>query len=80
MSFNAEIIAVVLVAGLLCGFLNAVASSGSAVSLPVLLTIGLHATVANATNRIPVLVGSLAATVGLARSGTIPWRPALIVA
>jgi uncharacterized membrane protein YfcA len=80
MAFNAEIVVVVIAAGLFCGFLNAVASSGSAVSLPVLLTIGLHATVANATNRIPVLVGSLAATVGLARSGAIPWRPALIAA
>ena len=28
-------------AGLACGFLNTVASSGSAVSLPILMTIGL---------------------------------------
>jgi uncharacterized membrane protein YfcA len=80
MSFNPEIIAAVVLAGVFCGFLNTVASSGSAVSLPVLMSVGLHAAAANATNRVPVLVGALAATVGLARSGTIPWRRALIVA
>ncbi|WP_250502366.1 hypothetical protein [Caballeronia sp. AZ7_KS35] len=72
MSFTPEIIVVVVVAGLLCGFLNTVASSGSAVSLPILMSVGLHAAAANATNRIPVLVGAIAATVGLARNGAIP--------
>ncbi|MDR5820250.1 MULTISPECIES: sulfite exporter TauE/SafE family protein [unclassified Caballeronia] len=80
MTLSVEIIAMVLVAGLLCGFLNTVASSGSAVSLPILMSIGLHAATANATNRIPVLVGALAATVGIARKGVIPWRRALKVA
>ncbi|SAK99722.1 hypothetical protein AWB77_06007 [Caballeronia fortuita] len=80
MSFTPEIIVVVVVAGLLCGFLNTVASSGSAVSLPILMSVGLHAATANATNRIPVLVGAIAATVGLARNGAIPWRRALTAA
>jgi uncharacterized protein len=64
---------VAVIAGLCCGFLNTVASSGSAVSLPVLMWIGLHAVDANATNRIPVLIGSLTATINLARGGKIPW-------
>jgi uncharacterized protein len=68
---------VAVLAGLSCGFLNTVASSGSAVSLPVLMWIGLHAVDANATNRIPVLIGSLTATIGLARNGKIPWGTAL---
>ncbi len=80
MSFNPEITAVVVVAGLFCGFLNTVASSGSAVSLPILLWVGLHAVDANATNRVPVLVGAIAATAGLARNGAIPWRRALLAA
>jgi hypothetical protein len=58
MTFNPEIAAIVIVAGLLCGFLNTVASSGSAVSLPILLWVGLHAVDANATNRVPVLIPS----------------------
>lgn len=80
MALTPEIIVIIIAAGLVCGFLNAVASSGSAVSLPVLMSIGLHAVTANATNRVPVLVGAIAATVGLARHGALPWRRALIAA
>jgi uncharacterized membrane protein YfcA len=80
MSFSPEIAAVVVVAGLLCGFLNTVASSGSAVSLPILLWIGLPAVDANATNRVPVLIGAIAATIGLARNGVVPWPRALLAA
>lgn len=80
MALHPEIIVIVVIAGLFCGFLNAAASSGSAVSLPILMSVGLHAVAANATNRVPVLVGALAATIGLARKGAIPWRRALIIA
>src|ERR1700677_4877112 len=45
-------------AGLACGFLNTAASAGSAVSLPILMMIGLDPVSANATNRIPVLIGA----------------------
>jgi len=61
-------------AGLICGLLNTVASSGSAVSLPILMAIGLDPLTANATNRIPVLVGSLSATALFHRKGALPWR------
>ncbi len=77
MVLSPEILAVVLLGGLLCGFLNTVASSGSAVSLPILMWVGLHAVGANATNRIPVLVGAITATADLARHGTVPWKLAL---
>jgi uncharacterized protein len=49
-------------AGLACGFLNTAASSGSAVSLPILMAIGLDPVTANATNRLPVLIGAMSAT------------------
>lgn len=61
------------VAGLACGFLNTVASSGSAVSLPILLAIGLDPLTANATNRLPVLVGAASATGSFHRRRAIPW-------
>lgn len=66
-------------AGLACGFLNTVASSGSAVSLPVLMMIGLDPLTANATNRIPVLLGAVSATGSFQRRGAIPWRMAFLV-
>ena len=52
---------VLLIAGVACGFINTLASSGSAISLPMLITLGLPALAANATNRLPVLFGSLMA-------------------
>lgn len=67
------------VAGLACGFLNTTASSGSAVSLPILLAIGLDPVTANATNRLPVLVGAMSATGSFQRRRAIPWRLAVRV-
>lgn len=68
-----------LIAGLACGFLNTAASSGTAVSLPVLMMIGLDPVTANATNRIPVLIGALTATSSFHRRKLIPWGLAIRV-
>lgn len=66
-------------AGLACGFLNTAASSGSAVSLPVLLMIGLDPVSANATNRIPVLIGAMSATWSFHQRKALLWGLALKV-
>lgn len=63
-------------AGIACGFLNTTASSGSAVSLPILMALGLDPHIANATNRVPVLIGGLTATLTFQRSGQIDWTTA----
>jgi len=52
------IIAVIFV-GLLCGFINTLAGSGSLISLPMLIFLGLPPSVANGTNRIAILLQSL---------------------
>lgn len=64
------------VVGAACGLLNTLASSGSAISLPILVMLGLPEGVANATNRLPVLVGSLMATFSFARLGQMDWTAA----
>ena len=79
MNHETLLLVVAAVAGLFCGFLNAVASSGSAVSLPILMALGLRAISADATNRLPVLVGGIAATLQLTRQKAIPWRMAFFV-
>jgi uncharacterized protein len=66
-------------AGLACGFLNTAASSGSAVSLPILMLIGLDPVSANATNRIPVLIGGISATWSFHTKKVLPWGLALKV-
>ncbi|MFN2314611.1 MAG: sulfite exporter TauE/SafE family protein [Bacteroidales bacterium] len=48
----------VIAAGLFAGFVNTLAGSGSLITLPLLMFLGLPANVANATNRIGVFVQS----------------------
>jgi uncharacterized membrane protein YfcA len=67
---------VLAVAGAACGFLNTLASSGSAVSLPILVMLGLPEGAANATNRLPVLIGSAMATLTFWRDGKVDWNAA----
>ncbi len=62
-----------LAAGVACGFLNAVASSGSAITLPLLIALGLPPAVANATNRLPVVVGMALALLRFQRARAMPW-------
>jgi uncharacterized membrane protein YfcA len=68
-----------LAAGLIGGFLNAVASSGTAVTLPLLIFIGLSPSVANGTNRIPVVVGFIASTFTFHKAGLINWKNVMLL-
>src|SRR6202021_3682152 len=66
-----------LLAGVSCGLVNTLASSGSAISLPVLLMFGLSPLDANATNRLTVLFGSLMALRTFQAKGQVEWRAGL---
>lgn len=69
--------AILVIGGLVCGLLNTLASSGTAVSLPLLiLFLGMNEGVANATNRLPVLVGAVMAALTFARRGEMDWSAA----
>jgi len=48
----------IIAAGLFAGFVNTLAGSGSLITLPLLMFLGLPANIANGTNRIGVLVQS----------------------
>jgi uncharacterized protein len=67
---------VLLIVGIACGFINTLASSGSAISLPMLMMLGLPALAANATNRLPVLFGSLMALRTFQTQGKVDWSAA----
>ena len=66
-------------AGLACGLLNTAAGSGSAVSLPLLMLLGVDPLSANATNRIPVLIGSISGVLSFHRRRSLPVGLALKV-
>lgn len=69
-----------LAGGVLAGIVNAVAGGGSLITLPLLIFAGLPPTVANGTNRVAVVVQSLASVGGFQRSRKIPWRTATVLA
>ncbi len=52
----------VIFIGLLAGFINTLAGGGSALSLPMLIFLGLPPTVANGTNRIAILLQTATAS------------------
>ncbi|MCO6450300.1 MAG: sulfite exporter TauE/SafE family protein [Caldilineales bacterium] len=64
----------VIAAGAAAGFINTLAGSGSAITLPLLVFMGLPASVANGTNRIGVLFQTGVSTISFHRAGVIPWR------
>jgi uncharacterized membrane protein YfcA len=69
-----------ILAGFLGGLLNTVASSGSAVTLPAMIFIGLSAQVANATNRVALLIGFIMATYKYHKAGLVDWKRGLQLA
>jgi hypothetical protein len=54
-----EILALLVLAGVVAGFINTMAGGGSLLTLPALMLFGLPADVANGTNRLSVLSQSL---------------------
>ncbi|MBT8487584.1 MAG: sulfite exporter TauE/SafE family protein, partial [Gemmatimonadetes bacterium] len=61
-------------AGFIAGTINSIAGGGSLLTLPLLIFIGLPSTVANATNRIAILVGGIGATASFHKRELIPWK------
>ena len=71
------ILIIAIIVGLLAGFLNAVASGGATVALPMLLFMGLSPIIASGTMRVPILVGCMAATITFIRAKLIDWPLAI---
>lgn len=71
--------ALVLVAGFAAGLINTLAGSGSLITLPVLILLGLPATVANGTNRVGVILQNVVAGTSFKRSNVLDLRGALLL-
>ncbi len=70
----------VVLAGFLAGFINTLAGSGSLVSLPMLIFVGLPANVANGTNRVAILLQNVVGVRGFHAQGMMQWKQALWLA
>jgi len=69
-----------VLAGLLSGFINTLAGSGSLITLPLLMFLGLPANVANGTNRISILLQSLTGAWGFKRKKQLELKTGLWLA
>ncbi len=73
-------LAILFVAGAISGFINILAGGGSLLTLPILIFLGLPAATANGTNRIAILIQSLAGVAGFHQLNVFPWRAGLLAA
>jgi uncharacterized protein len=67
-------IAALLVSGLIAGFVNTLAGGGSLLTIPALIFCGLPSNIANATNRVAVLLQSLAGSAGFYKERQLSLR------
>lgn len=65
---------ILVAAGIVAGFINMLAGSGSLITLPLLMFIGLPPTVANATNRIGILIQSIVGSASFRKQKTFTFR------
>ena len=69
----------VLAAGFGAGFINTLAGSGSLITLPLLIFLGIPANVANGTNRVGVLFQNIVSTESFRRREVLDMRGSLIL-
>lgn len=69
----------IIAAGFFAGFINTLAGSGSLITLPLLIFLGLPANVANGTNRIGVLLQNVVAVGSFHGQQVMDWRRGLIL-
>lgn len=68
---------VLLIAGLIAGFLNTLAGGGSAIAIPALDWVTGSPGIANATNRIAILLQNVAGVAGFSTGRAVPFRLAI---
>jgi uncharacterized membrane protein YfcA len=66
-------------AGLVAGVLNTLAGGGSLITLPLMLWIGLPAPVANASNRISLILQNVSGTANFHRNARLHWPTAALL-
>lgn len=63
--------ALAILAGIVAGIINTLAGSGSLVTLPMLVMLGLDSNIANATNRVGVVMQNIVGVATFQRSGKL---------
>ena len=76
---DVSVAAMILVAGLFSGFVDAVAGGGGLIMIPALMLGGLPAHAAVATNKLCGTAGCLSSSVVFLRARLVDWRACLLV-
>jgi hypothetical protein len=80
MTFDLLHLALLMIAGIAAGFVNTVAGGGSVFTVPALMLLGMPADIANGTNRIGVLMQSVAGVRGFRQRGMLDQSALLPIA
>lgn len=64
--------------GLLVGFINTLAGSGTVISISLLMFLGLPPSIANGTNRVAVFFQTIVAVKGFAKEKVLDWKKGLL--
>ena len=67
----------IVLAGFFSGFINTLAGSGSLITLPLLMALGLPANVANGTNRIGILLQNVVGTASFRKKQVLDFRSSM---
>ncbi len=70
----------IITAGFAAGFINTLAGSGSLITLPLLIFLGLPANIANGTNRVAILLQNVVAVSSFRKQKVLDSRGGLILA
>ncbi len=74
MELGWQIIAAIIAVGFFAGFINTLAGSGSLLSLPLLMFLGLDANIANGTNRIAILLQNIVGVSSFKQQKVFEWK------
>jgi len=69
-----------IVVGIVAGFLNVMAGGGSAISLPLLIFLGLDSPLANGTNRLAVFIQTIASIISFKQEKFFEFKTSLKLA
>lgn len=73
---NIDIVVILVLSGILVGFINTLAGGGTIISLSLFMVLGLPASVANGTNRIAVILQNLTSVAEFKRKGYLDVKKA----
>lgn len=75
-----EHVLLILLVGIIAGFISVLAGGGSLLTMPMLIFLGLPSATANGTNRIALVVQNIVAIINFKHKGYFDWKLSLMLA